>query len=83
MCAMTVGSRVTDRWGEPGVLSVIYQNFAVASRGNVTMTPEQWLEQQTIPFSPDQLEEPWGAVDCDSGGVTIGPLSAITLESPG
>jgi hypothetical protein len=80
VAVITIGSRVTDRWGEPGVLSAVYRNFWDPAIQFLTMTREDWLALQTIPFSDDQLEEPWGQVICDSGGATMGPMSTITPE---
>lgn len=40
---------------------------------------DEWLKQQEIPFTDDQLEEEWYCIKCFDGGVIWSCESTITL----
>lgn len=56
-----------------GTISKIYSNYWVIP--TFSMTKREWLEQQLIPFTEDELYEAWYEIKCDDGG------SVITCES--
>lgn len=79
MKAIAVGDRVIDRYGEPGRVVASYRHFwdPRIPFPAVPIAREEWLADQFVPFTPEQLAEPWATVRGDSGRCSIGPLSTI------
>lgn len=60
------GQRVEDQYGEKGYVNKVFINFFDIP--HLTMDKQSWLDQQLIPFTQEELDEPWYQVICDDGG---------------
>lgn len=78
---ITIGSRVLDRYSNPGVVVAEFENFQdLVSKSNfVTMTADQWLAAQEKPISEENLKERWFDIHIDSGGSVWTFESGLTL----
>lgn len=76
---MNIGDRVIGRYGDVGTIYKSHYNFWSCSSEFLSMTGQEWLDKQTIPFSEDDLEEMWYSVALDEGGSIISPLSKLEL----
>lgn len=74
---MKIGSRVTTRHGYTGVVVRMYDDFSAVSASCVSMSGTDWLAQQIIPFTEDELAEAWYSVACDDGGSVWSPKSLL------
>lgn len=61
-----IGDPVEDQYGEVGTIERVYSNFYDIS--HMIMNRQEWLDQQLIPFSQDELLETWYQVLVNSGG---------------
>lgn len=78
---ITVGSRVVDRWQEPGVVIKIHDD-ATALGPFVTLgSLEAWLEAQAMPIPKSLLFDRWATVACDTGGQILSPVSLLADEA--
>ena len=78
---MKLGDRVSDRHGNIGVIRRVYDDFSAVAASCRTMTGEEWLAAQEIPFSAEHLEETWFSVEFPNGGGSVwSPQSQLALE---
>lgn len=75
-----VGSVVADRYGEVGRVDRLYDDFSACAMSCLTMTGEEWLQEQEVPFTTDHLDEVWAGVNLEAGGSIWSPLSLLTEE---
>ena len=78
---ITIGSKVLDRYSNPGVVVKEFDNFSdlVAKSNFVTMTADEWLSAQEKPVTKQNLNERWFDVHIDSGGSVWAFESGLTL----
>ncbi len=48
---MRVGDEVISRYGDKGKIESVYAHFDVIAQSLVTTTPQEWLDQQEVPFT--------------------------------
>jgi hypothetical protein len=70
---------VLDQYGNSGRISKCFDDFSACAMSARTMTGEEWLAAQEIPFSAEQLEEVWYSVELEVGGSIWSPESSLTL----
>jgi hypothetical protein len=58
----------------------MYDDFSACAAACLSMTGEEWLAAQTIPFTPEELKEMWYSVRLDSDGACWSPESKLTPE---
>lgn len=79
-----IGDRVSTRYKEHGIgtISQIYDDFSACALSCITMTGDEWLAAQEIPFTEEQLKEQWYAVSYKFGdfdeGACWSPESLLT-----
>lgn len=73
-----IGSRVTEiKYGYTGRVVQMYDDFSAVSASCCSMTGEEWLDRQTIPFTEEARSERWFTVECDGGGAIWAPESHL------
>jgi hypothetical protein len=59
-------------WGQEGQIMTEYENYWEVEKEKgqfITRTPSAWLQEQTVPFTTEQInEERWFSVHCFDGG---------------
>ena len=76
---MKIGAYMKNQHGIEGRVHRIFDDFSAVAACCISMTGEQWLAEQSIPFTKEQLAEPWAELRCDgdTGGVWA-PFSCLT-----
>lgn len=75
-----IGDAVIDRHGEHGLVERQYDDFSACAASCESMTGDEWLAAQEIPFTESQLREPWFRVACATGGGIWSPESCLELS---
>lgn len=76
---LSKGDIVEDQYGIKGFVSQLYDDFSACNMSCLTITGNQWLEQQIIPFTTDELKEKWYQVTAFDGGSIWACESRLTL----
>jgi hypothetical protein len=63
-----LGDWVRDQYGRIG---------RVTEKHYICPQDEQWLSMQTIPVTPEQMEEPWCSVLVHNSGAVVQPISTL------
>jgi len=79
---MKVGDRVSDRYGEVGTISQLYDDFSAISRSCVSMTGDEWLAAQERPFAKEHLKEMWASIVYGFNGDDGARWSPLSLLTP-
>lgn len=77
------GTRVLDRNGYPGTVKMVYDDFSACAAQCVTMTGDEWLAEQLVPFTPEHMEEVWYCVvfgEEAGGGAVWSPESLLEVR---
>lgn len=74
-----IGTLVQDQYGNIGRVTKFYDDFSAISASCLTMTGDEWLERQNIPFKSDHLTEMWCRVTIRTGGSCWSPLSCLAI----
>lgn len=75
---ITIGTRVTDRYGTVGKVARLHDDFTAAASLFVSLSARQWLDAQEIPFTAEQQAEMWATLVHDKGkGAWLSPLSLL------
>lgn len=75
---MKLGDRVRDRYGCPGTVRQLFDDFSAISASCNSLTGAEWLAAQNIPIPEEKLSEMWASVLCDTGGSIWSPVSLLT-----
>ena len=59
-------------WGQEGQIITEYENYWEVQKEDgqfITRNPSSWLQEQTVPFSDEEInEQRWFSVHCFNGG---------------
>ena len=70
---------VQDRYGKHGYVTKYYDDFSAVASSCMTMTGDEWLQEQMIPFTQEHLEEMWCDVQLVNGGCIWSPVSLLMI----
>ena len=72
-------------WGQEGCIDKIWNNFYEVEKDKeqfISMSGKSWLEQQTVPFTTEQVEnERWISVHTTNGGSILSSESRLEFIS--
>lgn len=76
---MKIGDHVIEKkYGFTGKIIKFHDDFSAIP--HCSMSREEWLSEQDIPFTKNNLNEMWVSIECDDGGAIIRPLSDLTVQ---
>lgn len=76
---LSIGTIVLEQYGRTGKVVKVYDDFSACAASCRTMTGDEWLAEQTIPFTDEQLDEVWYEVEIEVGGSVWSPRSRLTV----
>lgn len=73
-----IGDYVSSQYGDRGSVIEEYENYW-ATPEPLSMSRQEWLDRQLIPYTEYELDERWFSIHCETGGSIRSCESRLTF----